>query len=149
MSESTVFRSGTEEDNEWMFDLFKRLLKQYIEATWSWDEALQQESFNTSLPIKQFQILSERGKRIGGYHLSEKSDHLMLDMILVEPQQQRMGWGRMMLTHMQQQARESNKPIRLNVLRNNPAVEFHRNAGFEEIDGDENSLKMIWNPQIP
>lgn len=145
MSENPIFRNGTDDDREWMFALFKRVLKHYIEEAWGWDEVLQQESFNISLPIKQFQILNIANEPVGGYHLSEKPDHLMLDMILLEPKFQGLGWGKAMLDRMQQKSRETNKPINLKVLRNNPAVEFHKKAGFKEIDGDEHSLQMTWD----
>ena len=61
------FRAGTIKDDEWIFDLFKRTMQHYVESAWGWDELLQKESFKTSLPIKQFELLCIDDEAVGGY----------------------------------------------------------------------------------
>ena len=100
--------------------------------------------FITSLPIKQFQILVLDNHPIGAYHISTKSDHLVLDMILVEPKFQGQGWGRSLLKQVKTESRKLGRPVRLSVLKANPAVDFHLKEGFEEFASDEYSIKMLW-----
>ncbi len=66
-------------------------------------------------------------------------------MILVEPDLQRQGLGNLMLDRIKQEARVGNKAIRLSVLKTNPAIDFHLKAGFEELESDEHSVKMLWS----
>ena len=138
------FRAGTIKDDEWIFDLFKRTMQHYVESAWGWDELLQKESFKTSLPIKQFELLCIDDEAVGGYHISEKEDHLLLNMILLEPDFQRQGLGGEMLARIKSQAKKLNKTVWQSVLKTNPAVDFHLKAGFKEVKSDKHSIKMIW-----
>lgn len=141
-----TMRRGTVDDEEWLFELFRSTMQNFIDKAWGWDELLQREGFVTTLPAKQFQILEQRGKAIASYHLSDKGDHFFLDMILVEPAQQRRGHGAHMLSQIKEISREQEKPVELSVLKTNPAVAFHTRAGFQQIQADEHSIRMRWSP---
>ncbi|MFT4862771.1 MAG: GNAT superfamily N-acetyltransferase [Pseudohongiellaceae bacterium] len=136
---------GLPDDQEWLYGLFRSTMKQYIASAWGWDEQFQKESFNTSLSAANFRILTEFDTKIGGYHLSEKSDHIMLDMILVEPGRQRQGHGLFMMETIQQEARARKKPIQLSVLKTNPAIAFHKACGYITTETDSHSVKMQWH----
>ena len=94
MPEKVEFRNGNSQDQEWMFQLFRRTMRHYIETAWGWDETLQKESFIATLPIKQFLIITLDDVPIGGYHLSEKSDHMVFYCRLPQPAGLRRGEGR-------------------------------------------------------
>ena len=144
MHQNIVWRNGTTNDEEWMFALFKRTMQHYIESAFGWDELLQKESFITALPIKQFQILALDNNPIGAYTISAKPDHLVLDMILVEPEFQGQGWGKSLLNRVKTESLKLNKPVQLSVLKSNPAIDFHLKEGFERFDSDSHSIKMLW-----
>ena len=141
-----LMRRGTNRDEDWLFELFRATMQNYIDKAWGWDELLQREGFVTTLPARQFQILESEGKAIASYHLSEKADHLLLDMILVIPEEQRLGHGSHMLELIKKDATEKGKPIELSVLKTNPAIAFHRRLGFQQIREDEHSVRMRWSP---
>lgn len=144
MKDAAQFRRGNADDEEWLFELFRKTMQPYIAAAWGWEELLQREGFVTSLPARGFQVLEYSDNRVGSYHVSRQPGHLLLDMILVEPQCQRQGFGSLMMAHLQEQARSLALPIRLRVLRSNPAISFHQRCGFSIADGDEHSLDMQW-----
>lgn len=148
--EATHFRRGTADDEQWLFQLFRTTMQQHIDAAWGWEELLQREGFVTSLPPRGFWILVFRGETIGSYHLSCKPgtapDRLVLDMIMVEPAFQNQGFGQLMMSHIQNAGRDAGLPIQLNVLKTNPAVNFHRRSGFTELATEQHSLVMIWSP---
>lgn len=145
--DSAQFRRGNADDEEWLFQLFRKTMQPYIAAAWGWEELLQREGFVTSLPARGFQVLEYSGARIGSYHVSRQPGHLLLDMILVEPDCQRQGFGSLMMRHLQEQARSLQLPVHLRVLRTNPAVAFHEQCGFSASGGDEHSLDMHWQAQ--
>jgi len=142
-----TMRRGTIEDEDWLFELFRSTMQNFIDTAWGWDELLQREGFVTTLPAKQFQILEHEGSAIASYHLSDKGDHFILDMILVVPEVQRRGHGTRMLEQIKAISRNENKPVQLSVLKTNPAVAFHEQAGFRQIQTDEHSIRMQWSPE--
>jgi N-acetylglutamate synthase-like GNAT family acetyltransferase len=144
-----TLRRGVNEDQDWLFDLFRSTMQNYIDIAWGWDELLQREGFRTSLPAKNFQILLCDGIRVGSYHLSEKPGYLLLDMILVDPANQRQGYGTQMMTRIKDRSRATRKPIHLSVLKTNPAVAFHKASGFQQIEEDRHSIRMTWIADAP
>lgn len=135
-------RRGKNSDEAWLFQLFKKTMQDYIDAAWGWEELLQKEGFTTSLPARNFTILELDRQSIACMHLSSKSDHYFLDMILVEPAYQRRGFGSKLFDIAREQARKAELPIQLSVLKTNPAVRFHEHIGFAVIDEDDHSYKM-------
>jgi N-acetylglutamate synthase-like GNAT family acetyltransferase len=145
MTHSAVqFRQGCTEDEQWLFELFRLTMQEYIDAAWGWEERLQREGFVTSLPARGFQILHNCGKRLGCYYLRPNTGSLLLEMILVEPDCQGQGYGRLMMDHIKATARRQQQAVFLRVLKTNPAVAFHRRCGFQQSNADEHSLEMIW-----
>lgn len=142
-----LLRRGESKDESWLFQLFKTTMQDYIDAAWGWEELLQKEGFITSLPARDFQILQLGDDNIGCIYLSEKTEFLVLDMILVEPGIQKQGYGSQLMNWAKTRAMDSRQPIKLSVLKTNPAVQFHVRHGFEIVEEDEHSLKMQWLPE--
>jgi len=145
MNRSMQLRRGVTEDQDWLFNLFRLTMQNYIDKAWGWDELLQREGFITSLPARNFQILLCEEQRVGSFHLTEKEDHILLDMILVEPDRQRQGFGRHMMAHIKQKSSARGRPLRLSVLKTNPAVQFHLASGFQQTEEDAHSYRMTWS----
>ncbi|MCP5349199.1 MAG: GNAT family N-acetyltransferase [Gammaproteobacteria bacterium] len=141
---SALIRTGNNADTEWLYQLFRDTNRGFIDLTWGWEELLQREAFYANLPGSQFRVLSLDGNGIGGYHLARKADHLWLEMILVKPQFQRRGYGTLMMNEIGKQALEAQLPVRLNVLRINPARHFYLAQGFRTITEAKGSMKMEW-----
>ncbi len=147
MENFLLIRNGTAEDEDWLFQLFRQTMQDYIDEAWGWDELLQREGFITSLPAKNFRILEVDENRVASFHLTEKSEHLLVDMILVQPQMQRQGFGSYLMKQIKESAEELNKPVNLSVLKSNPAIEFHLSCGFRQIEEDKHSIRMMYSPQ--
>lgn len=137
-------REGGEADMPWLYETFKLTMQEFIDRTWGWDELMQSHSFADNLPAKTFAIASVSDIDVGALNLREKSDHLWLEMVLVLPEYQGNGYGRQLLEHAQKLARNSNKPLRLSVLKLNPAQQFYQKMGFEQSSADQWSVKMQW-----
>lgn len=144
MNSEIIIRQGEETDQDWLYQMFRTTLHNYIDDAWGWDELLQREGFLTSLPAKQFQVLEVDKVKTGSFHITEHPDHLVLDMILVEPPKQRNGYGSLLMESVKDLSVKTLKPIHLSVLKSNPAIEFHVLEGFSTLEEDEHSLKMIW-----
>lgn len=143
-----TMRQGKPADMAWLYQTFKLTMQGFIAETWGWDELLQEHSFYENLPAKSFTIASLQGD-VGALNLREKADHLWLEMVLVLPDYQGRGIGRLMLEFAQRQAKEAQKPLRLSVLKVNPAHVFYRHLGFEQSAFDQWSYKMQWQYPAP
>ena len=145
MENTLLIRNGNAEDEDWLFQLFRGTMQGYIDEAWGWDELLQHQGFITSLPAKNFQILEVNKFRTASFHLREKDDRLVVDMILVLPEKQRLGFGTYLMNQIKESAERLEKPAYLSVLKSNPAIDFHLSCGFKKIEEDEHSIKMSYS----
>ena len=143
-----ALRSATSDNIEWLYETFKSTMREYIEQTWGWDELLQRHSFEQNLPPASFLIASIGKQDIGACSVLEKRDHLRLEIALIVAPKQRMGYGSLLLQELQQRAYAIQKPIRLSVLKINPAKAFYVRLGFSIDDEDKWSYKMLWQPTL-
>lgn len=136
------FRKAEIEEMDWAYLLFKEGLQHYISQTWGWNELFQRHSFLANLPASSFVIITLDDKDIGGYCLKNKTDHLYLEMLLISTPMQRKGIGSDVMRLLIEQAEIQDIPVRLNVLRNNPAHQFYRRLGFEVTAEDSFRYEM-------
>jgi GNAT superfamily N-acetyltransferase len=139
-----TFRKAGKADMEWVYETFRTTMKSYIEDTWGWDELFQKYGFAENLPPSSLTIAALNSINIGAYSLTEKTDHLWLEMLLILPDYQNQGLGTHILQTIQTEASLKHKPLRLSVLKVNPAREFYRRLGFEVSGEDSWSFKLSW-----
>ena len=137
-------RAGCRDDTEWLYQLFKETNSGFIETSWGWDELLQRESFFSSLPGSGFTILEKDGEPVGGFNLVKKKDHLWLELLIIKPQWQGKGFGTVLLDEAKSTAKKIGLPIKLSVLKNNPAADFYLEREFTVDSDDSKSIKMTW-----
>ena len=65
-------------------------------------------------------------------------------MLLIDPAWQRQGYGSEIMRHIMTQAEQQNLPIRLSVLKANPALDFYQALGFVVEDEDEVRYKLLF-----
>lgn len=140
------FRRAKQQDMDWIYALFRSTMKEYIEQTWGWEELFQRHGFAENLPASSFTIAALNGEDIGAYSLAEKADHLWLEMLLILEDFQHRGLGTRMIQALQTEASLKGKPLRLSVLKLNPASEFYLKLGFSLSGEDQWSFKLHWLP---
>ncbi|HDZ09391.1 GNAT family N-acetyltransferase [Pseudohongiella sp.] len=148
------YRKARPREMDWAYRIFKTGMQSYITRTWGWNELFQEHSFFANLPASSFTIASidtagtgatsgQRRVDIGGYHLKQKADHLYLEMLLIDPAWQRQGYGSAIIADVMLQANERNLPVRLSVLKINPAYHFYHHLGFVIETQDDIRYRMI------
>lgn len=156
MENKLSFRKAQTRDMDWVYRIFKTGMQSYITRTWGWNELFQEHSFFANLPASSFVIASiagpddpacdtpdQRNIDIGGYCLKQKADHLFLEMLLVDPAWQRRGYGSAIMAEVMQRAHSLEKPVRLSVLKINPASRFYQHLGFVVESEDDIRYRMI------
>ena len=110
----------------------------------AWDEALQDRLFEEKWIPDQFEIVLCDGNPCGFLLVEDRSDHIYISEIVIAPQSQGRGIGSRLLNEEMQRGREAKSPLRLQVLRENRAIELYRRLGFKECGATETHIRMVW-----
>lgn len=106
-------------------------MRGYVEATWGqWKAAMVRDFTADAAARGVFSILSMGGKRVGALLVTRHVSHMQLEQIYISPAHQRRGIGTRLLNKLKAEARRSRKPLRLRVLRVNPARGLYEHLGF-------------------
>ena len=137
-------RNGEALDRNWVYSLYSRTMRPFVEQVWGWDEEIQSKGFDEQLGVENFKIVSIDDIDVGGYCLKTKENELWLDMILIEPSQQNNGIGRKIVELIHDQAKAKNIPVRLCSMKVNPATEFYKHLGYIEYKNDNALSYLEW-----
>ena len=100
-------------------------------GTWNEEEARQRCSRNIEAGFTQ--IMELEGVQIGIYVVERAPDHVQLLQIFILPDYQRRGIGSRLIERLLAEARAARLPLRLRVLRVNPAFELYQRMGFRVV----------------
>lgn len=81
-----------------------------------------------------YDIIVLAGIPVGRLYLREKEDEILIIDIALLPGYRRRGIGRFILKGILKNALEKQKPVRIHVEKNNPALTLYTNLGFKEIE---------------
>jgi GNAT superfamily N-acetyltransferase len=140
-----ALRAAHHEDREFLFALHRAAMREYVQATWGWDDAWQRNHFEqTYEPARHAVIVREDGRRrdIGRLSLTRHWRKLFLrDIELVDEERNR-GLGGAILAALLVLAREEGRAVELVVLRCNPAQRLYQRLGFRVTLDDGERLTM-------
>ena len=104
-------------------------LRPLAEAYYPWDP----HSFPETFRPEQTRIIQAGPDIVGFYQIQRRTDHLFLAELHVHSRSRGHGLGRMLLECAWAEAEAERLPLRLWVLRNNPARRFYLNTGFSDV----------------
>jgi ribosomal protein S18 acetylase RimI-like enzyme len=133
---------ATPADLDWLFALHEAALGAYVAALWGWDEAWQRRHFGERLELANTRLILVGGERAGRLTLTEREDHIFLDYLALLPAQQNRGVGTAVLRDVLEAARAEGKPVKLSVLRPNPAIRLYERLGFVVTAADAQRIHM-------
>ena len=125
------FRPIKHKDFEFLWRLHNAALKDYITQTWGWDEDWQKRNFAEIFKTEKAKIIVFEKKDIGYWEVGEREVETVLISIRLLPKYQRRGIGTKIIEDLLD---NSQKPIRLQVLKVNPAKKLYERLGFEIFD---------------
>ncbi len=133
------FRPIKQKDFEFLWRLHNAALKDYVTQTWGWDEDWQKRNFAETFKPEKAQIIVFEEKDVGYWEVSEKETETVLISIRLLPEYQRRGIGTKIIKDLLD---NSQKPVRLQVLKVNPAKKLYERLGFEIIDETDTHFLM-------
>ena len=110
----------------------------------TWDETLQDRLFEEKWIPHQFEIVLCDVNPCGFLSIEDCPDHISVSEIVITPQFQGRGIGSRLLNEEIQRGRETQSPLRLQVLKANRAIELYRRLGFKECGTTETHICMVW-----
>jgi ribosomal protein S18 acetylase RimI-like enzyme len=133
------FRLIKPEDFEFLWSLNKLTFKTYVSQTWGWNEDWQRKYFTENFNPDVGKILIFDNAEIGFFSVIEEENETFLVSILILPEFQRKGIGTKLI---QDLIAKKTKPIRLRVLKVNPAQKLYKRLGFKQVSETETHLIM-------
>ena len=134
-------RAAIPEDIEWLEPFYESIMRPYyVELKLEWDSTKFRESFD----LKITKIIQANGIDIGMIEVEEREDCIYLGDIQIDSRYRGKGVGTKLIKTVIQSGLAS-KPIRLRVLKGNPAKELYLRLGFKEIQILDNCYIMERN----
>jgi len=131
-----------------MMEIAHEGIRPYVEAIWGWEEEDQQERFRAEFNVPCISIVQFDGRDVGYVKLENFDDFRLLAGIYVGKDDRNQGIGSEVLTDLMQQASEARKPLRLRVLRPNPAQRLYLRLGFRVTELTDSHVYMQFVPEI-
>ncbi len=130
MSRVTL-RPATSQDYTFLYRLHVSALKETIEEIWGWDERWQRQHFKDHFSITNRKIIQLGSQDIGSLVVHHRDTHIFLEYIAILPEFQNRGIGTGLIEEVLEEAAEKGLPVKLKVLRTNPAIRLYKRLGFQ------------------
>lgn len=136
-------RPATTRDSQFVYEVKKKALGEYVGQVWGWDEDEQRRLHQRRFASQDFRVIVVAGADVGVLALSHEAGCLRVNQLLLLPEYQDKGVGTAIMRQVLDDATRSRQPVRLQVLKvNHRAVEFYRRLGFRDAGMDEIHVQM-------
>jgi ribosomal protein S18 acetylase RimI-like enzyme len=139
MTGNVAMRRARDDDKEYAWRLYLETIKPYAMEFLEWDDAEQEARFQAYWNPEQTEIILLGGFPVGWMQAEEDNGEVVLQQLYIEPRHQGRGIGSQVLRLLID--RVSDRPIRLGVLKGNPARRLYERFGFAVVG--ETAIKFI------
>ena len=127
---AVTLRPATDADREFLRRLHHVCFRPWVEPIWGWDEADQDRRFADTFTTQGRSIVELHGRPIGTIRTTRLGEALFIADMAVTPEYQGRGIGARLLRGVLAVADRAGLPVRLQVLRTNPARRLYERHGF-------------------
>jgi len=125
-------RQATAADADFIYRLVEATMRPYVEQIWcSFSEEHARKGVAEMIAADNCSIIRLGGEEIGAISVERHRDFIQLSQLYILPQHQRKGIGTSLVRELASEARSSPKPLRLRVLKTNPARRLYERLGFQ------------------
>jgi ribosomal protein S18 acetylase RimI-like enzyme len=140
---TVALRPATVRDLDFVLDVERQTMREYAIATWgSWSEDQVQARAVKNLRAGLSQVVELAGEPIGTQVVERTADHIRLLQLFIVPAHQRQGIGSELVRRLIHEARERGVPLKLRVLKVNPAQKLYKRSGFSVVDETSEHVYM-------
>ncbi|MBW4582416.1 MAG: GNAT family N-acetyltransferase [Tildeniella nuda ZEHNDER 1965/U140] len=142
-------RIATETDFDFLVDVHRQTFRGYVDHYWSWDEARQKEELREDFHAFPYEMICDQGEAAGIMCVIDQGEALFFHYIAILPTHQRQGLGTQLIRKVLAKAAERGLPVKLNVLKINPAKALYERLGFRVAGEDEYRYFMTTSEGTP
>jgi ribosomal protein S18 acetylase RimI-like enzyme len=136
-------RPATDADRDFLFDLHRQAIRDYVEPVWGWNDVAQQRLFDERFASRPYQVIQAGSEDIGVLQLQDRPGEVVLDLIELLPAWQGKGIGTAIIRSLLAQG----KAVSLRVLTSNPrAAALYERLGFRTVRRTPERLFMRAEP---
>ena len=121
------FRQAIEADLDFLDEMHTECMKEHMLRVYQWNPHLFRQTFKP----QHMQIILVNGAEVGMLQFSTSDKELYFGYLPIFPEFQNRGIGSGVLRHVLEQGRLLNLPVKLQVLKQNPALRLYKRLGFE------------------
>lgn len=130
-------------DEAYVFQVTDETMRQYVEQTFGvWDPDFQRRRSREMFDPETCRIVVADRQRAGLLVVEDTRDQIFLAKIYIRPPFQRQGIGSWLITQLIAQAHATQRPLRLRVLRVNPARSLYERLGFVVVESSDTHHAM-------
>jgi len=139
-------RTATENDNDYVNSLTRRVMQAYVEATWP--DTRSREYYYTLNSFHQAttRMIQYNGHDIGRITVRYADNRISLDDIHITEGFQGRGIGSYLITLLIAQAATMQLPLELILLKTNPVLKLYQSTGFYTHKEDQHRYYMRIDP---
>jgi len=140
-----ALRVATGDDEEFLYELHRDAMRDYVEITWGWNETWQRAHFARNYAPLRNAVIVRTGPApadIGRISLTRHWGWIFLRDIELAADERGRGIGSAILAAVIALAKMSERHVELNVLACNPARHLYERLGFRVIRNDGARLRM-------
>jgi len=127
-----ILRDAEYDDRDFIYEIKKNYIYQYVEMLFGWDEEYQRNDFESDFVINKFQIISADEKNIGFTQTNENEYRVYIADIHLLPEYQGQGIGSIIVKTINERALKSGKYVTAQCYISNPrACKLYESHGFE------------------
>ncbi len=142
---SVTLRQATDADFPLVYAIKKAAMQGHIEQVWGkWDERFQQDYHEKHFDPSVTWIICLEQKEIGYLVVRDYPEYRNLESIHIRPDYQGQGIGSRLMNELMAKAGQDDRPVRLHVLKINPAVGLYKRLKFRIIGETDKHFVMEW-----
>lgn len=141
-----ALRPARREDDLFVYEVKKQALGPYVKQVWGWDEDVQRDLHRKEFNASRLQIVTLAGCDVGTIGVVSDENRFLINTVYLLPEYQNRGIGSALIRGVLDRARTQGLPVRLGVLKVNPARRLYERLGFRVVAETETHWKMEWSP---
>jgi ribosomal protein S18 acetylase RimI-like enzyme len=127
-------RNITEHDKDFIYNLKKSSIYEFVQRIWGWDEEYQIKDFEADFNLEDFKIIVIEDKYVGFVQTNENQSNINIAEIHIVPLYQSNGIGSSIIKNIISQADNEDKTVTLGCfIENTGAKHLYEKLGFRVI----------------
>jgi ribosomal protein S18 acetylase RimI-like enzyme len=139
-------RPASDQDRRFAYEVKRAALGPHVARVWGWDEEVQQDFHSRDWAVRRPEIVVLDGVDVGTVEFVRGEADYHLGELYLLPEQQRRGIGSRLLRRLLAVADAERLPVRLEVIKINPARRLYERHGFAIRGETETHFQMVRDP---